>query len=101
MERLKIWKSVSVSIFWMMIIIGVCSMLYAWATELMTKPSTISFIGGVGLVVVDVMLFFAVMDYQAGKIKFAFRKIPENKDTKDPLDSTIQEREYTNEENKK
>lgn len=73
MERFKIWKSVSVSIFWIMVIFGVCWMLYEWATSLMSEPRTISFLGGVGLLIVDVMLFISVMDYQAYKIKNLFR----------------------------
>jgi membrane protein YdbS with pleckstrin-like domain len=83
METSKIWKSVAVSVFWIivaMILVGYC---YEGAMLLMSIPSTIFFYLGILAVASSVMILAFVCERQYRKIKIAYQKTPQQKEEQD------------------
>lgn len=91
MEKNKIYKSVAVSIFWMLITLIVTIFIYDYAMYLMSLPSTLGFVSGLSGSVVGIVFFVIVMDFQVFKIKRAFKmKSSDEPPKKEPTNNTYQ-----------
>ena len=84
MERGKIYKSVAVSIFWMLITLVVLIFIYDYAMCLMSLPSTFSFVSGLSISVVAIVLFVFIIHFQIFKIKRAFKKKSSDEPKEEP-----------------
>jgi len=74
MERSKLWKTTLLSTLYIALTLIGCWIVFEFCMELMTKQSTLSFFSGIALLVLDVVVFFLMMDFQVYKIQRAFKK---------------------------